>query len=274
MNLPRRAWWGGWWERLIGILKALLRKMLGKASLPYEDLNTILCDAEAIINTRPLTYLSEDPEDLRPLSPSMFLQENREYGVPDCDMLYRTKLEGKFKHRQKILEDLRKRFRVEYLGQLSLKNGKKGERRKIKIGDIVLIGDDTNRRISWPLARVMNAIPGRDGQERVFVLKTEKGLFKRAVQRVYPLEIVQDEFENSAKNLREKASVIGKSSAKTNNYKATKRPDCEPSDGESNDCKPSDGESNDCEPSECEPKTVTTRSGRVSRKPDYFNTNI
>lgn len=168
--------------RLIGILKTLLRKILGKASLSYESLNTILCDAEAIFNPRPLTYISEDLKDLRPLSPSIFLQESWEYGVPDCNMLYRVKLENKFKHRQKILEDFWKRFRTEYLSQLSLKNRKKKETRKIKIGDVVLIGDDTHKRIDWPLARVVNAISGRDGQERVFILKTKNGLFKRPVQ--------------------------------------------------------------------------------------------
>lgn len=83
-NLPAAPWWGRWWERLIDILKSLLRKILGKASLSYESLYTVLCDTEAIINSRPLTYISEDPNYLKPLSPSMFVQEIRECGVSDC----------------------------------------------------------------------------------------------------------------------------------------------------------------------------------------------
>jgi len=67
-------------------LKTVLRKILGKASLTHKNLYTILCDAEAIINSRPLTYISENTNDLKPLSPSMFLQEIRKYGVPDCDI--------------------------------------------------------------------------------------------------------------------------------------------------------------------------------------------
>lgn len=248
-NPPTAPWWGGWWERLIGILKTLLRKILGKASLSYESLNTTLCDAEAIINARPLTYISEDPNDFRPLSPSIFLQESREYDVPDCDMLYRVKLEKKFRNRQKILEDLRKRFRIEYLGQLLLKNGKKKETRKIKIGDVVLIGDDTHRRIDWPLARVVDVIPGRDGQERVFVLKTKKGLVKRPTQRVYPLEIEQGESEDFSKDLCKRASSK-KRSNKTNNCNNDERLICEQKDGDL--------------------KIVTTRSGRVVKKPDRF----
>ncbi|XP_070511633.1 uncharacterized protein [Cardiocondyla obscurior] len=201
-NPPSAPWWGGWWERLIRIVKNLLRKMLGKASLSYETMYTFLCDVEAIINSRPLTYVSEDPDDLRPLSPSMFLQEVCENGVADCDMLYNSKLNRKIKRRQQLLEDVRKRFQTEYLGQLLLKE-RKNESRQLRIGDIVLIGDDFHKRIVWPLARIIKMIPGRDGKERVFVLKTKSGICKRPIQRLYPLEIAPNE-PNFVKTLGKK----------------------------------------------------------------------
>ena len=94
-NPPSAPWWGGWWERRIGVLKTILRKVLGKANLSYENLTTALCNAEAIINARPLTYISEDREDFKALTPSMFLQEIPVIGVPDCDMLYNHKLNKK-----------------------------------------------------------------------------------------------------------------------------------------------------------------------------------
>ncbi|GFW07481.1 integrase catalytic domain-containing protein [Trichonephila clavipes] len=81
------AWWGGFWERLIQMVKKLLRRVLGKSSLYYEEIFTILCDIEATINSRPLNCLSEDPKDLTPLTPSMFIQETRTVGVPDLEYL-------------------------------------------------------------------------------------------------------------------------------------------------------------------------------------------
>ncbi|GBM39184.1 hypothetical protein AVEN_208358-1 [Araneus ventricosus] len=66
-NPPLAPWWGGFWERLIGMLKSILRKVLGKASLQFEELCTVLCDAEGIINSRPLTYLIGWIEKLFPL---------------------------------------------------------------------------------------------------------------------------------------------------------------------------------------------------------------
>ncbi|XP_055932051.1 uncharacterized protein LOC129962330 [Argiope bruennichi] len=86
-NPPTAAWWGGFFESMIKMVKKLLRRVLGKASLHYEEMFTILCDVEANINSRPLNYLSEDPNDLIPLTPSMFIQETIKVGVPDLDTL-------------------------------------------------------------------------------------------------------------------------------------------------------------------------------------------
>ncbi|CAG7786442.1 unnamed protein product, partial [Allacma fusca] len=86
-NPPTAAWWGGWWERMVRMVKQLLRRILGRSTLNYEELITVLCDCEAIINSRPLTYVSEDMADLSPISPSMFIQDVREPGVPDMDLI-------------------------------------------------------------------------------------------------------------------------------------------------------------------------------------------
>jgi hypothetical protein len=86
------AWWGGWWKRLIRLLKQLLKKTLGRASLTYDEVETILCNCEAVINSRPLTYVSEDAADLAPLAPNMFLRDLRELGLPDCDAVDTARL--------------------------------------------------------------------------------------------------------------------------------------------------------------------------------------
>ncbi|GFT48824.1 integrase catalytic domain-containing protein [Trichonephila clavipes] len=163
---PSAPWWGGFWERLVGMLKNVLRKVLGKASLNEEELNTLLCDAESIINSRPITYLSEDPKDLVALTPAMFLQEIREIGVPDFDMIDSKKLERRFIYRVKIRKDLRNRFRNEYLGLLK-DYSKVRKEASVKDGDIVLIGDNDVKRINWPMAKIIKSFPGKDGRIRV-----------------------------------------------------------------------------------------------------------
>ncbi|GFS44152.1 integrase catalytic domain-containing protein [Trichonephila inaurata madagascariensis] len=73
---PTVAWRGGWWERLVRIIKELLRCSLRKSILSYDELSTVICDCEFLINSRPLTYISENPQELIPLTPAMFLIES------------------------------------------------------------------------------------------------------------------------------------------------------------------------------------------------------
>ncbi|GFY35954.1 integrase catalytic domain-containing protein [Trichonephila clavipes] len=85
-NPPTAAWWGGWWERLIRVLKDLLKRTLGNAVLTYEELLTVLCDCESIVNSRPLTYVSEDLDYLIPLTPAIFMMSNASLDVTVLDL--------------------------------------------------------------------------------------------------------------------------------------------------------------------------------------------
>ena len=51
--LPASPWWGGFYERLVCSVKMCLKKVLGKAFVTFEELQTILCEIEAVINSRP-----------------------------------------------------------------------------------------------------------------------------------------------------------------------------------------------------------------------------
>ncbi|XP_035220347.1 uncharacterized protein LOC118193377 [Stegodyphus dumicola] len=111
---PTAAWWGGWWERLIRTTKNLIVRVLGQAAVNYEELLTVICDVEAVINCRPLTYVSNDSEDLLPLTPSMFLQDIKVSGTADLDTLDRNKLLA----RQRFCQELREQFRSRFCKEL------------------------------------------------------------------------------------------------------------------------------------------------------------
>ncbi|XP_035217593.1 uncharacterized protein LOC118190907 [Stegodyphus dumicola] len=80
---PSAAWWDGWWKRLIRSVKNLLLRTFGRSSLNAEDLSKILREVEAIMNNRPLTYTSEESDKFIPLTPSSFIQDIQEIGIPD-----------------------------------------------------------------------------------------------------------------------------------------------------------------------------------------------
>ncbi|GFT34280.1 integrase catalytic domain-containing protein [Trichonephila clavipes] len=100
---PTAAWWGGWWERLVRIIKELLKRSLGKSILSFEELSTVICDCEFLINSRPLTYISENPQELIPLTSAMFLIENRCSDTTDIDELNSRDLRKRTKYRIKLL---------------------------------------------------------------------------------------------------------------------------------------------------------------------------
>lgn len=97
-NPPSAAWWGEWWERLVRSVKELLRRVLGRACLGYQEMTTLLCECEEIIHSRPLTHITEDSTSLAPLTPAMFLQDISEYGVPDLDRIDTESLERRLKY--------------------------------------------------------------------------------------------------------------------------------------------------------------------------------
>ncbi|GBO00680.1 hypothetical protein AVEN_119801-1 [Araneus ventricosus] len=122
----------------------------------------------------------------------MFLQDVKEIGVPDIDQIDAKRMNKRFFYRQKLCQDLRKRFRIEYLGHLR-EFSKICNESKIKEGDIVLIGDSNVKRINWPLGRVIKLYLGKDKKVRLVEIQTKSGSFLRPIQRLFPLEINQSE---------------------------------------------------------------------------------
>ncbi|GFW58312.1 integrase catalytic domain-containing protein [Trichonephila clavipes] len=166
--------------KVVRIIKELLRRSLGKSILSYEELSTVIFDCEFLINSRPLTYISENPQELIPLTPAMFLIENRCSDTTDIDELNLTDLRKRMKYRIKLLSDLRQRFRKEYLSELIQKQND-NRVREPRIGEMVLIGNDNKKRLSWPIAKIIELIPGRDGEIRTVRLKTQHGTVIRPV---------------------------------------------------------------------------------------------
>ena len=72
----------GFYERLIGITKRSLRKSIGKLSLTSLQLQTVLSEAEAIVNTRPLTYVDNELKPRKTITPMHFISMNPKVELP------------------------------------------------------------------------------------------------------------------------------------------------------------------------------------------------
>ncbi|GBM84458.1 hypothetical protein AVEN_158423-2-1, partial [Araneus ventricosus] len=111
----------------------------------------------------PLTYVAENPEELIPLAPSMFLIESRNSNTGDIEELNSSILNKRIKYRSKLLKDLRQRFRKEYLGQLVQKYNEKHSRNP-SVVEIVLVGDDNKKRLFWVWRKLLSLSQGSMGK--------------------------------------------------------------------------------------------------------------
>lgn len=95
----------------------------------------------------------------------------------------------RWRYRQRLLTSFWNRWRKDYL--MDLKSAHKCETPSmLKVGDVILIGEDNTPRQNWKMGRIKELFPGRDGLIRSCTVHTSTGsVLRRPVQLIYPLEI-------------------------------------------------------------------------------------
>ncbi|XP_013178833.1 PREDICTED: uncharacterized protein LOC106125965, partial [Papilio xuthus] len=73
---------GGAWERLVRSVKTALKVVLKERAPHFDTLSTLMCEVEALINSRPITYVSTDPNYPEALTPNHFLIGTSSSGTP------------------------------------------------------------------------------------------------------------------------------------------------------------------------------------------------
>ena len=184
--IPERSpSWGGWWERMIQCVKRSLRKVVGKTSLTWSELFTVLLEIEGHVNERPLTYVSDDVDSVSPLTPAHFLSIKQPLGAPWVT-LSSDSCNKRWRYQCKIAADLKRRWQLEYLPTLRQWRRRGVSRLSPQVGDVVLVPDGS--KSSWPLGRIVSLHPGRDGAVRVVTLRLRGKFTRRLTRLLYPLE--------------------------------------------------------------------------------------
>jgi transposase InsO family protein len=183
---PSAPFMGGAWERLVKSIKVALNATLRHRTPSDEILNTVLVEAEAIVNTRPLTHVSPDPDHPEALTPNHFLLgESSRRCVLDNVELSDADLCGRSNWRKamRLADHYWSRWVREYLPSLAPRRVP-GSAVSIKIGDLVLIGDGDLPRSTWPRGVVEALHPGRDGVTRVVDIRTQAGILRRPLKKL------------------------------------------------------------------------------------------
>ncbi|XP_065891666.1 uncharacterized protein [Dysidea avara] len=203
-NLEKAPWQGGFFERMVQSMKRCLRKTIGKSQLSLDELTTVLVQVEAILNSRPISYVSsEDLEE--PLTPSHSLSGRRLLCLPDGTDVNRVDedfditfqdLRDRAQNLTKALNQFWSRWREEYLLQLRERystTDEVGVLRSPIPGEVVVIHDEDRPRTQWRLGRVSEVLKSSDDQIRGVVLKVNTNgrlsTLRRPVTCLYLLEI-------------------------------------------------------------------------------------
>ncbi|UYV64960.1 hypothetical protein LAZ67_3002566 [Cordylochernes scorpioides] len=192
---PHAPHFGGIWESNIKSVKMILKKVIGSSLLTFEEFTTFLTQIEATLNQRPLTPLSEDPNDLEALTPAHFLSGPSTSNLPETDNQQANlsiNLSARWKHIQELKKLFILRWKKEYVINLQKRGKWKSAKPNVKIGDLVLIMEQSISSSSWILGRVSKTFPGPDMLVRTVELRTGKGLLRRPVNKVAVLPVQSD----------------------------------------------------------------------------------
>ncbi|XP_055633307.1 uncharacterized protein LOC129773688 [Toxorhynchites rutilus septentrionalis] len=197
---PRSPHFGGIWEAAVKSLKHHLYRTLKNALVTAEQMEILLCQIEACLNSRPLTQLSSDPQDLNVLTPGHFLVHRSLTAIPEPS--YEEISLGNLSQWQLVQEFLRRiwqRWSTEYLADLQQRTRWTRRRNNIQIGTMVLVKEDHLPPMKWRYGRIVEVFPGNDGCIRVVNIRTKDGIFKRAIKRICVLPI-QDNLQRNAES--------------------------------------------------------------------------
>ncbi|XP_046145012.1 uncharacterized protein LOC123988552 [Osmia bicornis bicornis] len=185
---PHAPHFGGLWEAAVKAFKHHLTRVIGTELNTFEDLNTLIIEIEAILNSRPLTPISTDANDLLALTPGHFLigdsltsLRERDFTDTPANRL------SSWQHVQQMRQHFWNRWHREYLNELTQRNKWSQGSHSIKEGTLVLLREDNIPPMQWALGRVLKVHPGSDGIVRAVTVKTATSILDRSTKRLVPL---------------------------------------------------------------------------------------
>ncbi|KAK0155297.1 hypothetical protein N1851_002355 [Merluccius polli] len=184
-NPPTGSHHGGVWERMIRLIRRVLSSVLRQQTLDDDGFHTMLCEVEAILNDRPITKLSDDPNDLEPLTPNhLLLLKGKPALPPGVFEPHDQYVKRRWRQIQYLADLFWKRWVREYLPLLQERQKWNQKKRSLVVGDIVTIMDASAPRGSWPLGKVLEVFPDKYGLVRSVKLQTKSNIIERPVTKL------------------------------------------------------------------------------------------
>lgn len=209
-TVPHAPWEGGLYERLIGNVKRTLKKTSQWKTLQYCQLEMLMTEVEGFVNSRPLTYVSDELADqiIRPIdfiTPGIKLNlqvltedefcgnEGYRPRIPKTQ----AEVEQSIKRLNKYIEHLWKHFKGAYVQTLRERSSNRFRGRGTVVtpivGEVVLIVEPNVKRGQYMLGKITELHASSDGNIRSASVKLgQQGnpvILRRPLNSLIPLEI-------------------------------------------------------------------------------------
>ena len=215
---------GGFYERLVGLVKRSLRKAIGRKLLTNDQLLTVLKETEAVVNSRPLVYIGDDINSSVTITPGNFLCLNQHTGIPEteiaADPSYKPsessaeRLLQLWQKGQRLLDTFWKVWRDDYLlslrerCQTRLKCQRKQSEFSPNVGDVVLIKDDVPRG-NWKFGKIVELRSSSGGEIRSARVQTTSGrVIGRPLKLLFPIEVSGQSCDDTDEDTSSMADVL------------------------------------------------------------------
>ena len=190
---PYASHYAGVWERLVGLTKKHLAKMLPNEAVHHDTFHTIITEIESTLNRRPLTSVSTDPRDATALTPESLLapylgQFKSAEVAPETPLSKADELRFRFKQARSCVDAFWKRWRSDYINTLTNRSKWTRTATNIAVDDVVMIVDDSVKRKRWLLGRVVAVDHAEEHVRKIDIRRADGSIITRDRTGVVKLE--------------------------------------------------------------------------------------
>ena len=163
--------------------------VLDGRSLTDDVLITTMGLVEQTLNARPLTSVSDDPDDLQALTLNFFLLGRANLATPFLPDAQRyTDLRRVLRVSQAYSDMILTRWTKKYLPERNVRNKwNKDDVRQLRLNDLLWVVDEDVKRSNYKMAKVSEVQEGSDGRVWSATVVTKDGNFKRPVVKLAPM---------------------------------------------------------------------------------------
>ncbi|GFX62289.1 pro-Pol polyprotein [Trichonephila clavipes] len=221
---PRSPNHGGLLEAGVKEFKFHLKRVVGNAHLTLEEFITILCEIEAVLNSRPLTPLTSNFDDFETLTPGHFLVGRPLTSIVEAQITNINENQlSRWERVKKITQHIYKLWKRDYLNNLQERHKWKFNKNNVSVGTLVLIKDENLPSTKWSTGRITEIFPGTDvlGEPTPLATNQKSAKPEEIDEKILEVKIIPQE-KNTVSDTSTNKDTLSKEKESKNENEETK----------------------------------------------------